>query len=295
MITYRITALFLSFLALNLLTSSWMHAQEATEPTNAKEAAELNKVMFTLPPAVQAADAKRKAAMNADELAWERTLESSLGGYYLPEYKKNKAAGKETAWDYVKEDPKLPRLLIIGDSISRGYTVPTRHVLQGQVNVHRAPENCGPTRNALSKFNTSSSVTHLDVWLGKGKWDVIHVNFGIHDRATNPATYKANLLTLIKQLKATGAKIIWARTTPNSPAPTNASGHTMFTAQQCQTVNEIADQIMKEQGIVENDLYATIEPHLKELQRPGDVHFQDEGYEIMGKQVAKSVLAALGR
>src|SRR5438309_341299 len=72
----------------------------------------------------------------------------------------------------IKDDPKLPRVLLIGDSISIGYTLPTRRLLQGRANVHRIPENGGPTTNGLTK---------LDKWLGNGKWDVIHFNWGLHD------------------------------------------------------------------------------------------------------------------
>ncbi len=57
----------------------------------------------------------------------------------------------------------------------------------------------------------------LDVWLGDGKWDVIHFNFGIHDRAAKPADYEQRLETIVTRLKATGAKLIWASTTPIPP------------------------------------------------------------------------------
>ena len=49
----------------------------------------------------------------------------------------------------VKDDPALPRVLLIGDSISIGYTVPTRRLLEGKANVHRIPTNGGPTTRGL--------------------------------------------------------------------------------------------------------------------------------------------------
>lgn len=61
--------------------------------------------------------------------------------------------------------PGLPRVLLIGDSISIGYTLPVRAALQGKANVHRPPGNCSSTGYTLSK---------LEEWLGRGKWDVIH-------------------------------------------------------------------------------------------------------------------------
>src|SRR5689334_14491816 len=76
------------------------------------------------------------------------------------------------AFAAVKDDPALPRVLLIGDSISIGYTVPTREKLKRKANVHRPGTNCGPT---------TRGVENLDKWLGDGKWDVIHFNFGLHD------------------------------------------------------------------------------------------------------------------
>ena len=149
-----------------------------------------------------------KATLSPEQQAWETLLEQNLGGFYLPLYQREKVRGSVSAWDYVKDDPSLPRVLLIGDSVSRGYTLAARKALAGKANVHRAPENCGPTANGLKK---------LDVWLGDGKWDVIHFNFGIHDRATKPADYEQRLETIVTRLKATGAKVIWASTTPIPP------------------------------------------------------------------------------
>jgi hypothetical protein len=37
-------------------------------------------------------------------------------------------------------DPKLPRVLLIGDSISKGYTPEVQKLLAGKANVHFSPE-----------------------------------------------------------------------------------------------------------------------------------------------------------
>ncbi len=66
--------------------------------------------------------------------------------------------------------------------------------------MHRPPTNCSSTGNALN---------HLDSWLGKGKWDVIHFNFGLHDaklppegvRHAPPALYEKNLREVVKRLQ----------------------------------------------------------------------------------------------
>jgi len=72
----------------------------------------------------------------------------------------------------IEDEPSLPRVLIIGDSISMGYTLPTRELLKGKANLHRPPTNCGPTTTGLDQ---------LEAWLGDKPWDVIHFNWGLHD------------------------------------------------------------------------------------------------------------------
>ena len=173
-----------------LLLATWCPAVPTGEPTNAKEAAQQQQQKSGVTPDMLEREANRKAAMTPDELAWENTLEAYLGNFYLPLYYKDKDAGRETDWDYVADNPALPRLLILGDSISGGYTLPVRHALAGKVNVHRAPENCGSTVRGLK---------NLDIWLKVGKWDIITWNFGIHDRKTDPEIYQKNLEMLLKR------------------------------------------------------------------------------------------------
>ena len=268
---------FLALVGLSPLYAQQAEAQPAGEPTNAKEAAERKAALD------RATDAKYqtwKSTRTPAEQAWLKVLEDNLGGFYLPIYKADKVKGLITAWDYVEDDPKLPRVLLIGDSISRGYTLTVRKELAGKANLHRAPANCGPTATGLKK---------LDVWLGTGHWDVIHFNFGIHDRATPEATYGANLQAIVDRLRQTGATLIWARTTPTL-GDANAE---KYSAAQCATLNRLADALMARNQIALNDLFRVVEPRLAELQLPNNVHFKPAGYEVLGQQVAKVIQEAL--
>lgn len=250
-----------------------------TEPTNAREAAAKKAKQAT---EVNHKFAAWKAKLSPEQQAWETVLEENLGSFYLPIYKKQKLTGRVTAWDYVTDDPKLPRVILIGDSVSRGYTLAARKALAGKANVHRAPANCGPTATALKK---------LDVWLGKGSWDVIHFNFGIHDRRTPAADYASRLETIVGRLKKTGAKLIWASSTP-IPADWK-EGPEMKTA--LEEKNTIAARVMKKHGVEIDDLFLFITPHLSEAQNPKDVHFNGQGYNLLGKQVAQSISETLNK
>jgi lysophospholipase L1-like esterase len=246
------------------------------EPTNAAEAAAKKAAKDA---ALNAAYRAIVAKLPPDQQAWERVLEENLGSFYLPIHKGEKVAGKSNAWDFVQDDPKLPRVLLIGDSVSRGYTQAVRRALAGKANVHRAPANCGPTATGLQK---------IDVWLGDGKWDVIHFNFGIHDRATPVADYTKRLEELIKRMEKTGAKLVWASTTP---IPDDAAKRQ--TSASIVERNRAAAEFVAEHNIAIDDLFTAISPRLATLQNPNDVHFNAEGYEFLGRQVAASIEAAL--
>lgn len=247
------------------------------EPTNAAEAA-AKKEAFKA--AVDRKYRTWKATLAPEHKQWEDVLEANLGSFYFPHHMQDKVKGVGNAWDFVEDVPGLPRVLLIGDSISRGYTLAVRKSLTGKANVHRAPANCGPTATGLKK---------LPVWLEGGPWDVIHFNFGIHDRATKDAVYAENLEKLVGQLKATGAKLIWARTTP----VIDASNAEKFTPDRCTQLNTIADEVMKRHLIVVNDLCTFIQPRLAELQLPGNVHFGEPGYDVLGGKAAAEILAVL--
>ncbi|MEY3911596.1 MAG: hypothetical protein RLY37_1064, partial [Verrucomicrobiota bacterium] len=51
-------------------------------------------------------------------------------------------------------DKALPNVLILGDSISIGYTRQVREGLNGKANVIRPNANCGDTRHGLAQIET---------------------------------------------------------------------------------------------------------------------------------------------
>ena len=99
-------------------------------------------------------------AQKLNELASKQVL------YEGPEFKKAFANPKDKAG--------LPRVLLIGDSISIGYTVDVRKLLAGKANVHRIPCNAQTAGYGSDK---------LPDWLGDKRWDVIHFNWGLWDLA----------------------------------------------------------------------------------------------------------------
>ena len=201
----------------------------------------------------------------------------------------------------VEDIEGLPRVLIIGDSISMGYTLTVRAALKGQANVHRPKANCGPTDSGLK---------YLDKWLDDGKWDVIHFNWGLHDvmhylntvakedrvphatkdafRRNSPEQYEEKLRELVEKLQGTGATLIWASTTP---IPGSSTG--MWKPGDSALYNKIAAKVMEENDIATNDLWTFSKPTLATIQNQGDVHFSSKGSALLGKEVARVIIGAL--
>jgi acyl-CoA thioesterase-1 len=200
------------------------------------------------------------------------------------------------------------RLLILGDSISIGYTPFVQKMLEGEMTVLRPmrgekPENCS---------GTTYGVANIDRWLqiDGGKWDVIHFNWGLHDlkhvvpgdpkgatsdKAEDPPqatveAYEKNLRQIVGKLKATGAKLIFATTTPVPEGKMRV----FRTDADAVRYNEAALRVMKENGIPVNDLYGFAKPRLAEIQiQPANVHFTPKGSEALAAEVVKAVRAAL--
>lgn len=188
----------------------------------------------------------------------------------------------------IEDVPGLPRILLIGDSISIGYTFPVRRMLAGQANVHRIPENGGPTARGLEA---------IDAWLGDEPWDVIHFNFGLHDFRIEPdgsrqvslADYAANLEVLVARLQLTRAKLIWATTTPVPPGDLSPKRK----VEDVPAYNAVALGIMEGKGIAIDDLYRFALSRLDRIQLPENVHFTDEGSEELAQPVAACIEAVL--
>jgi len=200
-------------------------------------------------------------------------------------------------------DAELPKALILGDSISIGYTGDVRKLLGGKAVVSRAHGgfvNCG---------NSGRYLENLDEWLGCTEWDVIHFNCGLWDLCYRhpdskvyghrdkikgtimhkPGEYEANLRKIVARLKRTGAKLIWASTTP---VPDGEAGRIKGDEVK---YNAIAAKVMSENSIAVNDLYGYMLPKAEQYWvKPGDVHFSKKGSAYLALKVGAAIEAAIG-
>jgi acyl-CoA thioesterase-1 len=197
----------------------------------------------------------------------------------------------------IEEIRNLPNVLVIGDSISIGYTLPTRALLKGKVNLHRIPTNGGPTTKGIAE---------IEKWLGKKKWDLIHFNWGLHDLkymgkdGTNLvpkekggvvqvplSNYEKNLEKLVVRMKKSAKQLVWRNTTPIPPgSKARYVGDSI-------KYNEAAARVMKKHAIPTLDLFTTSKKNMQDWMRKADVHYHAHGSQALAELVAGDILNRL--
>ena len=194
---------------------------------------------------------------------------------------------KNATFRFEPRHPETPNVLVIGNSISIGYTPFMRGQLPlgRRADVCRIPENAGETRKFLKNHKN---------WLGDRDWDVIHFNFGLHDlkrltpegkldktrkaeRLVPIEEYKENLEEIIQILKGTGARLIFATTTIIPPeAPGRVVGDEII-------YNKAALEVMKNHpDIIIDDQYTTMLNFPEGRRASKDVHHPAWGSAKLG-------------
>ncbi len=199
------------------------------------------------------------------------------------------------------EDADKQRVLILGDSISMGYTPIVKRLLREDTVVVRPRENCA---------GTTKGVANIDRWLqlDGGRFDLIWFNFGLHDlkrvkpsgknsndpddpRQAEPDVYARQLREIVAKLAATGSELVFATTTPVPEGGVRPHRDVADPAR----YNAIAREIMAEHDVEVVDLYAFALARQQQIQPRVDVHFTKQGSAALGREVAARVRALLSR
>jgi acyl-CoA thioesterase-1 len=198
----------------------------------------------------------------------------------------------------------LPKILIIGDSISGGYFPYVKKNLTGKAELFQAISYDENGKIKPCCGGTTQGVQDIDIYLSEKKWDIIHFNFGLHDikhidpitgknsknlshpHQASPEQYEKNLIEIVEKLKRTDAKLIFATTTPYP----DKLGKQMRSPGMPKVYNEVALRVMNNNGIEINDLYGLVLPRMEELQRPNNVHFLEIGSEVLAEHITNLLI-----
>jgi lysophospholipase L1-like esterase len=188
-------------------------------------------------------------------------------------------------WVVNADRDDLPRVLLVGDSIVKGYYDAVERSLEGKASL---------ARYATSKFmGNPDFLAELEILLRGYEFDVIHINNGLHGWGYTEEQYRESFTGLLDCLSkyANDATVIWSTSTPIR----QSEDLSQLDEKNARVVerNRISVEVMAEHEIPVNDLYGLVVDHPEYFSQDG-VHFNEQGRNAQGQQVAAMVEDALG-
>ena len=190
--------------------------------------------------------------------------------------------------------PKLPKVLLLGDSIRMSYQPHVARLLSDRAEV------VGPADNCQYSLYTLSS---LDGWItALGKPDIVHWNNGIHDSGHNPArspiqipidVYRTNLESILDGLTALTPNVIWATITPVHPDRPFRDTEWAWRNEEIDQYNEVARTLIESRGVLINDLHTLVWNNVSEFLSEDQLHLSESGQEVCARAVVDCVATFL--
>ena len=184
------------------------------------------------------------------------------------------------------------KVLLIGDSIRMFYANEVKEQLGEDYEIYAPKENC-----RFSSFVLNS----LRFWLEDFPIpDVIHFNVGLWDTAilyhedgcfTGLDEYVATMKKILRVLKSTGAKVIFATTTPVSDEKYKLEGP-MPPAHRNEDIcryDEAVCKAFEDEEIIINDLHALMYENRESLLKEDMIHPNEDGVKLLGTAVANAI------
>ncbi|MDR0815286.1 MAG: SGNH/GDSL hydrolase family protein [Bacteroidales bacterium] len=182
-------------------------------------------------------------------------------------------------------DTELPRVLVIGNSITRSYYPQVNHLLKGKAYV-------GMLCTSKS-LGDPAFLQEIDLILKNDKYDVVHFNNGLHGWGYTEEQYAQSFPDLLRTLKtgAPTAKLIWATTTPIR----QGDGMSDFDPRTDRVIerNKIASQAIAGQNVVTNDLFTLVIDHPEYYAGGDGTHLVESGVAELAKQVTNVITQAI--
>jgi len=184
-------------------------------------------------------------------------------------------------WIPQANDSKLPRVLLVGDSITRGY--------YGRVAAQLA------NVASVARLTTSRSVcdplfvAELRPVVEGYKWAVIHFNNGIHGGAYSDEEYREGYRKALDYLRqaAPDARVVCVLSTPASPdSPADLRDRIARR-------NRIVAELARAKKLPVNDLFTPMNGH-REWYRDR-FHFKPPAIALQAEQVARTIRGLLAR
>ena len=176
------------------------------------------------------------------------------------------------------------KVALLGDSIRlQGYGLKVPELLGKDFEVWQSEDN-----GRFSKYTLRMLYDHRNVL---NECDVIHWNNGLWDVCrfsddcpfSTETEYVENMLRIAKTLLATGAKVIFATTTPVSPKNPEIKNSTV------ERYNSLIVPELEKLGVIINDLHTAIAADIDRYICDDLIHLSDDGVDLAAAQVTEII------
>ncbi len=171
----------------------------------------------------------------------------------------------------------LPRVLLVGDSITHHYQEQVRELLIGKAYIDYISTSYSidnPLYNSIIKnffFNS--------------KYDILHFNHGLHGWHMSPKTYKSKIKKLLEKLNCKNTIIA------NSTVVYLKGNKEINQGAQkvIEKRNLAIEELAKENGYTFNDLHSISRTIPTELRTEEGIHYTEKGSTYLAKQVVEKI------
>ena len=200
------------------------------------------------------------------------------------------------------ENPRLPRILIIGDSISGHYINFVIDGMRERANVIGESSMVKGTWASMDprfyRADWASKDDNLKKYLAeRGPFQIVHFNNGIHNFSrANPGDekpYAEQLRKVVATIRESGAVCLFANSTGTVADNTIAKSPNYLT--NCKVFNAAAEKVMAELNVPVTDIYGVIQPRIKELISPDLIHPKAEASPLMANAIIARLNEALDK
>lgn len=185
-------------------------------------------------------------------------------------------------WCEDTNDETLPRVALIGDSITEGYFRSVFNALKGIARV-----------DVLATSYSIRSAAYQNMvksFVADSHYAVVHYNYGLHAYSVADDAYESECSAMLEYISARAKVVLGTSTTVlDSDLKTESE----YWKEKVRARNQRLEKIANKQGFLVDDLNALSQTLLGEYRAPDGVHFSEKGYKALAKKVAESIKKAL--
>lgn len=182
------------------------------------------------------------------------------------------------SWCEETQQNDLPRVLLVGDSITHNYQEKVRELLKGICYVDYVATSYAIDTKMYNQL--------VYAFMSDSKYDLIHFNHGLHGIHLSKKSYKSRMNKLLAKVGKEIKLILATSTIVYGEGNKRLDGAWM---KRVRERNVAVQEIAKEKGCAVDDLYTVSASIPKEYRHKDGTHYLSEGYAMLAKTVAECV------